>query len=220
MSLLLLILLLQAIELVGLHILILVVVDLLPVVFGVCELRRCFRHHAKSRRNASSRVLSYCCSGPVLRRQHALLKSPATISMSSGVIPVRTASNTFNAVLRFLATTLWQCSDMIVKLDLPFLGMCRNRAFDTTASKAYLLQNALSAGTYTDLTSGSGSNVCALKRVAHVKLAGDVFMLEELSRFLKCHDTPWSGNVAFDGSWRAACSTWLQTQDTQACLFR
>ena len=50
----------------------------------------------------------------------------------------------------FLATALRQCNGIIVKLDLPFLGMRLNLAFVATASMAHQLQQALSAGTQTD----------------------------------------------------------------------
>ena len=52
-----------------------------------------------------------------------------------------------------------------------------------------------------------------------MKLTGDVFMLEELDRFLKCHDMPWPSNVVSSGSGRAAFGTGIPTQDTQVCLF-
>ena len=85
--------------------------------------------------HTSSRVLSYCCSVLALR-----LKSLATMSTAFCAIAVRTANNTFKATVCFLATVLWQWSDIIVKLDLPFLGTRRNRTCVTAASKAHPLQ--------------------------------------------------------------------------------
>ena len=66
---------------------------------------------------ASSRVLSYCCSGPTLQRQLAPCTSPATRPMSASIIIVRTAQRTFCAMLRFLATALCQIKEMIVKRE-------------------------------------------------------------------------------------------------------
>ena len=96
-------------------------------------------HQGPTFLNASSRV-SYSCLGLVQRRQLASLKSPARRSMSSCIIGVRNADNRFTSMLRFSATSLWQCSDMIAKLDWPFLGMRLNQAFDNTASQAHPLQ--------------------------------------------------------------------------------
>ena len=100
-----------------------------------------------------------------------------------------------------------------------------NRAFDTTASKAHPPQYAQSSSTQIDLNSRSGTNVCLLKNVAqpkdmsHIKLAGDVFMVKKLHRFLWSNDAPRSSNVIFNGSWGVTFGTWFLAQDTLACQF-
>ena len=85
--------------------------------------------------------------------------SPATMSTSSCTMAEQTASSMFNAMLRFFATVFWQCSEIIAKHDVPFLGIRRNRALDKTASKAQPVH----------LTSRSGSKVCLWNKVAQTR---------------------------------------------------
>ena len=52
--------------------------------------------------------------------------------------------------------------------------------------------------------------------MSHIKLAGDVFMLMKLHRFLESKHVLWSSNVIFNDSWRATFGTWIPAQDAQS----
>ena len=60
----------------------------------------------------------------------------------------------------------------------------------------------------------------ATAKMSHMQLAGDVFVLEALCRFLHSYSVPSPSNVIFDGSWRPAFRTRVPAQNTQACVFR
>ena len=129
---------------------------------------------------------------------------------SSLIMAVRTAMDTFGAILRFLATWLWQyCKARLASRD-----------FHTTASMAIHCNTqcprARGPTTLEDLV-----QMCPCQwsgrpsEVSHMKLAGDVFMLMKLHRFLESNHVLWSSNVIFNDSWRATFGTWIPAQDAQ-----
>ena len=67
------------------------------------------------------------------RRHAAPVKSPATKSTCCWCITERTVSSKFFASPRFLARALLMWSDVVVKKDVPFLGILRNEAREMTA---------------------------------------------------------------------------------------
>ena len=86
---------------------------------------------------ASSVVLMSRRSLPHGRRQAAPLKSPATKSTCNSCITVRTASDNFFPVPRFLANWLLMCNDIKVKNDLPLRGGRRNDAREMTPCRSH-----------------------------------------------------------------------------------
>ena len=86
---------------------------------------------------ASSIMLVSWRSLPHGRRHAAPLKSPATVSTCSCSITVRTVSNNFFPIPRFLTNWLLMCNDIVVKNDLPLRGNLRNDAREMTACRTH-----------------------------------------------------------------------------------